>query len=188
MGSYLPGNVGAGVHWRLIGWSTAGLILLLPLAAMQVSEEVVWTLGDFAAAALLLGTVGGVLGLAMRYSRVRSYRAAAGIALTTTMLIVWINLAVGLIGNEDNSANLLFFGVLLVAAIGSILARFRAAGMAVVMATAALVQALVPATAWLLGLSSTSSPWTIEVFFATAFLSAMWLISAWLFRVTRSRG
>ena len=52
------------------------------------------------------------------------------VAALGAFFLVWVNGAVGIIGNEENQANLLFFGVLAVAVVGSLIARFRAKGMA----------------------------------------------------------
>ena len=34
-------------RWRLAAWSVAALLLLLPLVAMQFTDEVNWSLADF---------------------------------------------------------------------------------------------------------------------------------------------
>ena len=52
--------------WRIIGWSLAGSVLLIPLVAMQFTKEVQWTVGDFMFAALLIGLVGTAFELAVR--------------------------------------------------------------------------------------------------------------------------
>ena len=44
-------------RWRIAGWAAAAL-MLLPLFAMQVTDQVVWDVADFAIfGALLLGAV-----------------------------------------------------------------------------------------------------------------------------------
>ena len=48
------------------------------------------------------------------------YRAV-GVAVVTAFILVWMNLAVGLIGNESNPANLMYGGVLVVGVIGVII-------------------------------------------------------------------
>lgn len=126
--------------WRLAGWSLAGLVLLLPLIAMQLTSEVNWTASDFVFAAVLLGSVGFTLELAVRRSRNLPYRAGVGFAVAGAFLIIWANGAVGMIGNEDNPYNLLFGAVLLLALLGSALARFRADGMAWAMGAAGILQ------------------------------------------------
>lgn len=85
-----------------------------------------------------------------------------------------MNLAVGIIGNEDNPANLMYGGVLAVAAIGAVVAGFRPRGMARALAATALAQALVALIAMIAGLGYT--------FILTGFFVALWLTSARLFR------
>ncbi len=43
---------------RFVVWSVIAALLLAPLAAMQLSNEVSWTAGDFAVAAALLALIG----------------------------------------------------------------------------------------------------------------------------------
>src|SRR5205085_1358181 len=76
-----------------------------------------------------------------RISENTAYRAASGIAIVTAFLTVWVNLAVGMLGSERNPANLLFGGVLAIALVGALLARFRPRGMARAMQAAATAQA-----------------------------------------------
>jgi hypothetical protein len=51
-----------------------------------------------------------------------------------------MNLAVGVIGTEDDPANLMYVGVLAVGIIGAIIARFRPHGMARTLFATALAQ------------------------------------------------
>lgn len=101
----------------------------------------------FALAWVLLAGTGLLYKLAAATSRGTSYRAAVALAVTAALVLVWMNLAVGLIGNEDNPANLLYGGVLAVALIGACVARLQPRGMARAMCVTALVQALVPVIA-----------------------------------------
>lgn len=167
---------GHGIPWRMIGWGTAALLLLLPLVT-----NAPWTLSDFIFMGLLMASVGLGLELAVRKGNA-AYRAAAGVALAAGFLLVWINGAVGIIGSEQEDANLLFGGVLAVALLGSIGALFRPAGMGLAMTAAAVAQALVPVVAWVLWPKSTASILQPEVLVLTGFFAGMWLLSAWLFR------
>jgi hypothetical protein len=103
-----------------------------------------------------------------------AYRAAGGVALAAAFILVWMNLAVGIIGNEDNPANLMYGGVLAVGIIGAVIARFQPHGMARALVATALAQALAAVIALIAGLGYT--------FILTGFFVALWLISAWLFR------
>lgn len=79
----------------------------------------------------------------------KAYRVAVGIALATTVFLVWMNLGVGLIGSDDNPVNLLYGGVLAVGVIGAFVVRLRPVGMARVLFMMALTQAFVPVIALL---------------------------------------
>ena len=110
-----------------------------------------------------------------------AYRFAVGVALAAAFILVWLNLAVGVLGTEDDLANLMYIGVLGVGIIGAIIARFQPDGMARAMVATALAQALVAAIALIAGMQSPVSPAT-EILGLTGFFVALWLISAWLFR------
>ena len=94
---------------------------------MRFTDEVDWTAFDFVFMAALLGGVGLGLELAVRKTRNVAYRMAACAALAAAFLLIWINGAVGIIGSEQEDANLLYGGVLGVALIGAAAARFRPA-------------------------------------------------------------
>lgn len=136
-----------GSIWRFAGWGLAAALLALPLIAMQFTPEVNWTASDFIVWAIMLGTAGGLFELSVRLSPLPSYRAGFALALLGAFLVIWANLAVGIVGSEANPANQLFFIALLIGIVGAAIARLRSAGMSYAMfATAiALVAAFVVA-------------------------------------------
>jgi hypothetical protein len=148
-------------------------MLTLPLIAMRFTDEVDWTAGDFLIFGLMLLAVGIAYELAVRMSRDVSYRVAAGLALTAGFLLVWANLAVGIIGDEGDPANLMFGGVLLIGVIGAGVAKMKPRGMALTSLVMAVAQVLVAVIAWLSGLD--------QLWIVTGFLVALWLTSAGLF-------
>src|SRR5215207_8090655 len=87
--------------WRIALWGTTALVLLLPLFAMQFTEEVAWDLADFAIFGAMLVGACGTYQLAARVTGNSAYRAAVGVALAAAFILVWMNLAVGIIGTED---------------------------------------------------------------------------------------
>lgn len=157
-----------GIPWRIVGWGTAALLLLLPWVA-----NAPWTAEDFVVAGVLFGTVGLAFELIVRKSRSLSYRLGAALAVVATFLTVWVNGAVGMIGSESNPYNLLFGGVLLIALAGAIVARFEAKGMMRAMVAAAIVQVAISA----FGLSADSRGAVFSIAFA-----APWLLAAAMFR------
>lgn len=177
-----------GSRWTLVYWGAAALALVTPLVAMQFTEEVDWSPLDFVFIGALLGFVGLGIELVVRRSGSIAYRAAAAVALMTALLLVWINGAVGIIGNEHEDANVLFAGVLAVALLGALVARFRPGAMSWVMVAAALVQALVPAIAPIFGPGSRAAAWEPKTLVLSGGFAAMWLLSAWLFRKAARRG
>jgi hypothetical protein len=165
-----------GNPWRLAVWGAAGSLLLLPLVAMRFSKEVNWTLRDFVTFGAMLLVACGTYELGTRLSGNTAYRAAIGVAVVGGFLLVWVNLAVGIIGSEQNPANLMFAGVLAVGAIGAFIARFQPHGMARVLVATALAQGLVALIALTTGLGER------PLWFLTVFYVALWLTSAGLFR------
>ena len=163
-----------GRKWRAMAWGSAAALILLPLVAMQFTQEVAWDLADFAFAIAMVLVVGVTFELAVRVSRSSAYRAAVAVALAAAVLLVWINLAVGIIGNEETPANLTYFGVVAVALAGAVAARFRADGLARAMVAAAIAQAGVFVWALIAGFGFTGP--------ITVFFCGLWLLSAWLFR------
>ena len=158
--------------WRIAAWSIPVLLLLLPAAAMQFTSEVDWTASDFVFAAVLFGSVGIAFELIVRKSDSLAYRLGASLAVIAAFLTIWVNGAVGMIGSEGNPYNLVFGGVLLIALVGAISARFEASGMTRAMTATAVAQA----AAGSIGLSSDPLGAVFSMGFA-----GFWLLAAALF-------
>jgi hypothetical protein len=79
-------------------------ILLLALVAMQITDEVDWSLADFAFAGTLLGGSGLLLELAARRPGSIAYRAAA----------TAIGVAAIVLGEADDAPGLVLFGGVLI--------------------------------------------------------------------------
>ncbi|WP_199662527.1 hypothetical protein [Sphingomonas edaphi] len=158
--------------WRIAGWGIALGLVLLPLAAMQFTREVNWTSADFVFAAALIGGVGALYEFTVRRSASWAYRGGVAAALAASFLTIWVNGAVGMIGSEDNPYNLVFLGVIVLALSGSVVTRFRASGMALALAVAAVAQAIG-------GLAGMNSDLRGGLF-STGF-ALIWLLSAALF-------
>jgi hypothetical protein len=163
-----------------------GLFLLIPLVAMQFTKEVNWTLSDFAFAGVMVFGTGLLYQLVASRASTAAYRLGVALSLAAGFLLIWLNVAVGLIGREDNPANLLYAGVLAVAAIGALLARFRPQGLARAMMAAAVTQVAVPLLVmgnWRLWSARVEEPWNMaQVAGITAMFVVLWGGAALLFR------
>jgi hypothetical protein len=76
----------------------SAFILLVPLVAMQFTNEVAWSPGDFAVAGALLAGTGLMYVAATSRLRNIRHRVVVGVALALALCLVWIELAVGIIG------------------------------------------------------------------------------------------
>ncbi len=170
--------------WRPVLWGGALCLLALPWVAMRFTSEVDWSPVDFAVFGTMLALACGAVELAMWASSAWSYRLGALAGIGTGFLLLWVNLAVGFIGDEDNPANLMYAGVLGLAIVGSLMARLRARGMAIAMTLTALAQGAVAVIATWEPVCATvgitcDDDWAVLP--ATLVFMAMWLVSAGLF-------
>lgn len=158
-----------------------GLILLIPLIAMQFSDDVVWTAFDFIIAGTMLFSTGLAYELIAGKGGTTAYRAAAAMACGATLLLMWVNAAVGIIG--DGPVNMLYLAVPFVLLIGMILSRLKAKNMAKALFATAAAQLLIPFAALIFwGTSDISwSPGVINVFLLNACFAALFVGSGWLF-------
>jgi hypothetical protein len=166
-----------------VGMITAS-ILLLPLLAMQFTDEVVWTPLDFVVFGVLLFGALGAYELVARATGEVVFRLAAGLALTAAFLLIWVNGAVGIIGDGDNPTTPMYFGVLAVGIIGAFMARLNPRGMARALFATALAQASVPVIAlvvWDPQVNAWGAAGVWGVFGLNAFFVVLFIGSALLF-------
>ena len=161
-------------------------VLAVPLVAMQFSAEVNWSPGDVLIAGLMLIAAGTAYEfVAGRLRRETDgvantpYRVAGALAVLGALALVWINLAVGIIGNEGDAANLLYVSVLIVGLIGALSARFEPAGMERALWATTAAQALV--TGVTVTLISSDGP-TLAM---NGGFVLLWAAAAMLFRAAR---
>ena len=77
---------------------TVALLLLIPLIAMQLTEEVNWKLGDFVAAGVLLLGTGLVCEFVVRKVNKTTSRIAICAVILVVLVLIWLELAVGIFG------------------------------------------------------------------------------------------
>jgi hypothetical protein len=117
--------------------------------------------------------------------KVSTYRLAFGIGLFGALLLFWVNSAVGIIGNEEQDANLLYGAVFVVGAVGAFISRFKPQGMATTLFVACVIQMCVPIFALFIWAPSAISwsPSVTGVFVISAFFTLLFLVSGYLFKV-----
>ncbi|MDB5242129.1 MAG: rane protein [Spirosoma sp.] len=77
---------------------TVAFLLLIPLVAMQFTDEVNWTLSDFIIMGVLMLGTGLLCELVMRKVPSIKYRIAICSAILAGLILIWIELAVGIFG------------------------------------------------------------------------------------------
>jgi hypothetical protein len=159
-------------------WGGAAALLLLPAVAMQwfPASGVNWTASDFVAMGVLLAILCGLYEFGAWLSGNIAYRAGFGLAALTGFLTIWVNLAVGMLGSEDGTINLMFAGVLFIAAAGALAAGLKPRGMSWAMSAAAIAQLAAVGVAIALG------GYDARELTFTAMFALPWLASAALFR------
>lgn len=161
--------------------ATAAL-LMIPLIAMQFSEDVVWTLSDFIFAGIMIFGTGITYTLVTRKSEEVAYRVAVGFALFTGLFLIWSNLAVGLIGSENNEFNLLYFLVIGVGVMGAFIAKFKATGLMFTLFTMAAAQGVITIAALLTGMADVPESSVYEILAVNGFFITLFVVAAMLFR------
>lgn len=151
--------------WHLPMWAGAALILAVPAIAMQFSKEIAWGIEDFLVVGALLAAVCGTIELALRASTSALYRVGVALAAIGGFLLVFVNLAIGIIGDEQNPKNLIFFAIPALGFLGALIGRFKAALLVkllvimaalqlstIFMAPAELLRVMIPFTGLFVGL------------------------------------
>jgi hypothetical protein len=170
--------------WRLAMWGGAALLLSLPAIAMAFFPDagVDWSFGDFVLMGTMLFVACSVVEVGAHLADNFAYLCGFIFAVGTGFVTVWVNIAVGMIQDEGNPMNLVFLGVLVVAIVGTLLARFKASGMSTVMLVTGATQALIGLCVLAFGMDNAFTAMLIAAF------ALPWWVSAGLFRVSANSG
>lgn len=161
-------------------------LLMIPLIAMQFTQEVNWTVSDFIFAGVLLFSTGFSY-LFITFKSVNIiYKIAVAFALFSGLFLIWVNLAVGIIGPENNPINLLYFGVIAVGLIGALIAKFESQKLVYTMFSMALATMFVAITALFNSIQHAPGSSVIEILAVNGFFITIFIISALLFRFAAS--
>jgi hypothetical protein len=161
--------------------STA-LVLSVPLVAQQFTDEVNWSVADFLVMGVLIFSAGLSYVLITRYVTNIVHKAAIVMALGSTFLMIWANLAVGLIGSGPNPGNLMYLGVIAVGFIGTFFSRFTPAGMERTLYAMALAVVLLAIIALATNMQQYAGSSVVEIIGVNGFFTVLFGISGLLFR------
>lgn len=156
-------------------------ILILPLIGAYLSDEVRWTLFDFTAAGALIFGTGLAFSLFLRRCKSVMQRSAVGLALASTLLHIWVNGSVGMVGPETDPFNALYYLVPAAGSVGGAAGYLRPRRLAWVMMGMAAIQAGLGVLALALEKHGDSSDGALEVVGGTVLFMVLFLASAWLF-------
>lgn len=164
------------------------IILMIPFVAMQFTSEVDWSVSDFLIMGALIFSTGLTYVLINRFAPNWVYRIAIIVALGTTFLMIWVNMAVGPIGSGPNAGNIMYAVIVLVVVIGILVSRLRSSGMERTMY--AMVSALIVLTgiALLSGMNQYPGSSSTEIVSVGAFFASLFLLAGLLFHAAKSRG
>lgn len=159
-------------------------VLAIPFLLSITSEEVQWSSEDYVIMASALAVMACIYEFATNVKRTSLYKYATVVALLAGFVLFWVNGAVGIIGSEDQSVNLLYAVVIVVLLIGAFYSKLEASGMALTLFATAVCQMIVPLVALAFWPPNTISwsPGVSGVFLLSGFFSVLFMISAWMFR------
>ena len=159
-----------------------GLILLAVFVAMQFTDEVNWSVSDFIMAGILLFCTGLAFAFVWKKGITVTYRTAVVFAVLSTFLLVWVNLAVGLIGSGPNAPNLMYIGVVATGIIGTFRSAFRPAGMERAMYGVVLALGLHTVITLSIGVYRYGSSAIGEILLVNGFFAMLFILSGLCFR------
>ncbi len=120
--------------------------------------------------------------LVTRFPGNRYYRYGIAVGMVTGFLLFWVNGAVGIIGSENNDANMMYLLVLLLAFLVSIAVGFRPAYLMWVMRGSAVAFVIIAVLALVFDVGVSGPVWPWDVVWITGFFMALLLFAGWLFQ------
>ena len=161
-----------------------GAVLLIPLLGNLYVDGWNWHWYSFVAAGILLFGAGLTFEwVANKKKGNKEYRFAVGLAVAAALVLTWVNLAVGIVGEfDDHPVNLLYFAVPAVGVGGAAIARLEPRGMARALFATAFAQALVAVIPLITGWGVTAPIQPRDILIVTVLFVVLWLASARLFQ------
>jgi hypothetical protein len=119
-------------------------LLMVPLVASRLVDDWNWSAGAFVRVYLLFFVTGMLYAAIARRVGDWAYKAGVGVALAAGFALGWSNMVH--VADSGNPANLMYYSVLGVGAIGACLARLKPRGLALTLFAMATTLALIAVT------------------------------------------
>lgn len=134
-----------------------------------------WDALDFLVAAGLIGATGLALVPLFRNGHAPAYRLAATTAVVGCLALVWVNLAVGLVGSAANDFNVLYAFVPLLGLVGTLISRASARGLGLTAAGMAILMVVLLAASIVTQPDAFAAPGTgLHILFIAVFAFSAW--------------
>lgn len=160
----------------------ATLLLIIPLIGSQFVDGWNWSGSDFVFAWLMVAVMGTLYVAISRKSPNMSYKLGLAAAVATAFLLIWVDGAVGIIG-DGGPFSQFYFMILVLAFIGVLISRFKAAGMSRTAFTTAILIMAVPTVGVMVNPGALSyMPGVLGVFVLNAVFAGGFVVSGLLFR------
>jgi len=157
-------------------------ILVLPAIGELTVESWDWGPSGFLLMGTLLFVTFLMIELISKHSPNMFYKAAVALTTLTTLGIIYVNLAVGIIG-DGNNTSACYFLVVPVGFIGLAVSRLKAKGLSITAFCMAAVVLMVPTIALLLNDPYIlEAPGPLKVFILSTCIAASYVIAGVLFR------
>lgn len=159
----------------------AGSLLLVPFTASFYVEGFNWSTSDYLFAFMMFFVTVTSYKMITRSNTSAIYKFAIGFSLFSGFFMVWVNLAVGIIGAEDNPINIYYFIVILIGLVGANLVRLRPEGMARVMGIMAASIIVIVFIALVTGAQHMPHSSVTHILAVNAVMAFLFIQSAFLF-------
>lgn len=158
------------------------LLLSVPLIAKLTTEEFGWSVFDFILVGSLIFVAGFIIEMLFKGSKDAMYRTAVVITVLTTFFMTFVNIGVGIIGDEA-PVSTLYFLVIPIGFIGLAASRLKPKGLSYTLYLMAAVTMAVPVVAVIIKEPELQvMPGVLGVFVLSGIIASAYLGCGLLFR------
>lgn len=166
---------------RIAGKVTLGF-LFIPMLAMLLQTGLQWSVFDFMVVGGLVFTAAMGFMLLRSWSNSPTQSLAAMLAVASTFLVVWVNLAVGLIGAGPHWGNWIYAIIPFVIVGGVMIGGQNVRGLRISMYAAAISFLVIGLIALIAGLQNLPESSVREIIGINVMFATLYLFSALLFQ------